>query len=95
MPVLVQLFVSCIALFGLAGCVRLETDFYPFGAAAGDQELARADDGVSAPLQLEKRFPYYDREERILYVSSSLFPCSSTVLSGIVHAIKLGLRMHA
>ena len=72
MPVLIQLFGLCFALFGLAGCVRLE-DFYPFGAAAGDQELARADDGFSAPLRLKERFPYYDREESIIYVSSSYF----------------------
>ena len=72
MPVFVQLFGLCIALFGLAGCVR-ETEFYPFGVAAGDQELARADDESSAPLLLEKQFPYYDREESILYVSSRFY----------------------
>ena len=79
MPVFVQLFGLCIALFDLAGCVRLETEFYPFGAAAGDQELARADDGYSAPLQLEKQFPYYDKEESILYVSSRLFQRSCLI----------------
>lgn len=100
MPVLVQLFSSYIALLGLAGCVRLE-DFYPFGAAAGDQELARADDGFSAPpLLLEKQFPYYDREESILYVSSSLFPSLSHPLfyrpgsSRYDNACIQGLRMH-
>ena len=74
MPALAQFFTLCIALFvNLAGCVRRE-EFYPFGAAAGDQELAREDDGFSTPLRLEERFPYYDREESTLYVSSSLFP---------------------
>lgn len=97
MSVLIQLFSLWIALFGLAGCVRLE-DFYPFGAAAGDQELARADDGFSAPLQLKERFPYYDREESKLYVSSSLFlPLSlfSTVLYLSKNCACIeGLRMH-
>lgn len=88
MPAFVQLFGLCIALFGLSGCVR-ETEFYPFGTAAGDQELARDDDGNSMQLLLEKQFPYYDRDESILYVSSRLFPCSCLILQS--SAFKVGL----
>ena len=105
MPVFVQLFGLCIALFGLSGCVR-ETEFYPFGTAAGDQELARADDGNSTRQLLEKQFPYYDRDESILYVSSRLFPCSCLILQSSAFKVGLlvynrsssiiyGLRMHA
>ena len=94
MIILVQLTSLCTALFGLAGCVQLEK-FYPFGTAAGDQELARADDGVSEPLLLEKQFPYYDREERDLYVSNSVFPLFPSFLLSSTLARFFSRIMHS
>lgn len=65
---LIQFVSLCSILFGLSECIRLE-QFYPFGTAAGDAELDRADDGSFGPLRLEEAFPYFDGNERNLYVS--------------------------
>lgn len=99
MAVLTQLKLICVTVIGfsaLAGCIQLE-EFYPFGEAAGDQELARGDDGFSDPLQLEKRFPYYDQEESTLYVSGfttyNIDTRAASVL-GMNIFLTFGCRMH-
>ena len=60
--------VVLVALFAFAECVQLH-EFYPFGENAGDSELERGDDDAYGPLRLDRPFPYFDTEERSLYVS--------------------------
>ena len=60
--------VILVALFASAECIRLD-DFYPYGESAGDRELERGDDQFHGPLQLRNSFPYFNKEERNLYVS--------------------------
>lgn len=75
------LFAAVVCLSAFGDCVLLD-DFYPFGKSVGDEEMLRGDDRFSSPLQLEMPFPYYDREESILYVSRCLFLAHASTSKG-------------
>ena len=60
--------VVLVAFFAFAECIQLD-EFYPFGESAGDSELERGDDEAYGPLRLDHPFPYFDTDERNLYVS--------------------------
>ena len=72
--------VVLVALFAFAECLQLD-EFYPFGESAGDSELERGDDEAYGPLRLDHPFPYFDTDERNLYVSCNF--CTVTKLLNV------------
>lgn len=49
-------------------CIKVE-EFYPFGSEAGDAILSNTDDGSSLEIPLQGFFPFYDENQRKVFVS--------------------------
>ena len=67
----IGVFVS-ILFFGSFSAIP-ESDFYPFGLASGDTELAANDDGSTPEVTVSTLFPFFSRQHGSLWVISNCF----------------------
>ena len=60
---------ALLQFLGRTASIPLD-QFYAYGPEAGDDELVRNDDESSSTLTLPVPFPFFDEEERTLFVSN-------------------------
>lgn len=95
-PFLPRLLPSILALLlaaPRARCVTVE-DFYSYGREAGDRASPRTDDGYSQALNLQTRFPFFDKNREVVHVSVHV-PCEcGAAVSATVCALLQSLSFH-
>ena len=64
---MIRLLASICCIVQCAGCISMD-DLFPFGDIAEDTRLRSSDDGVSSAIQLLTDFPFYDANQRRIFV---------------------------